>query len=76
VYSDGTTTDNSDSEAIMNGSVSGASIMFTEAGAVPCVYTGTASRSLPASMSGTISCVETFQGTSYNTTGTWQPTKQ
>lgn len=30
----------------------------------------------PTSMSGTISCVWTFQGTSYNTTGTWQTTKQ
>lgn len=56
--------------------LNGKSIMFTEAGAIPCIYTGTASGSPPTSMSGTISCVGTFQGTSYNATGTWQATKQ
>jgi hypothetical protein len=75
-HTDGTSSDNADSEPIENGTVDGATITFTEEGAIPCVYTGTASGDPPAALAGTTACVGTFEGTSYDVTGSWQATKQ
>jgi hypothetical protein len=73
VHSDGTQADNGDSEQL-TGAVGAAAITFTEAGALPCVYT---SSSLPENggLSGTVSCVGTFYGVAYDFSGAWSATK-
>ena len=74
VYADGTRADNSGPET-MTGTVSSDALMFTEIGAIPCVYASTGTID-GATLGGTIRCSGEYNGTDYNLSGSWTATKQ
>ena len=64
----GQTFDNSGTYAVNEGQIYGDVVVFTEPGAIPCVYEGTI---FSPGMSGTVSCTGVVDGTSVNMRGTW-----
>ena len=65
--------DNSGSFQLQAGQITGTTATWNDNGAPPCAYTGTISGAPTANrVEGTVSCVGTSAGVTYNLQGTWQ----